>query len=112
LPIVAGIARALRSPGVLVLIAALVGAFFVSRGCQRSQVRLTKDQAVVVGERALDFEPENHTVRMVLRGVPPKRYWGVSYWIRNPSGRGYRKLTVVLVDANTGKIDKVYVRRP
>jgi hypothetical protein len=112
LPIVAGIARALKSPGVLVLIAALVGASFVSRGCQRSQVRLNADQSVLVGERAIDFEPEGHAVRMVLRGVPPKRYWGVSYWIRNPTGKGYRKLTVVLVDANTGKVDKVYVKRP
>lgn len=112
MPIVAGIARALKSPGVLVLIAALVGAFFVSRGCQRSQVRLTEDQSVVVGERAIDFKPEGHTVRMVLRGVPPKRYWGVSYWIRNANGKGYRKLSIVLVDANTGKVDKVFVKRP
>jgi hypothetical protein len=44
---------------------------------------------------------------MVLRGVPPKRYWAVSYYIRNSSGPGYRKLTVLLIDANTGKVEVV-----
>jgi len=109
LPTVGGIARTLSrrpAPGVIVLVIALVGAFLVSRGCQRTQVRISEEQAVVIGQRQLDFEPQGHTIRTVLRGVPPKRYWAVSYFIRNERG-GYRKITVLLVDANTGKVQVV-----
>jgi hypothetical protein len=88
----------------------VVAAFLVSRGCQRSQARITEDQAVGIGQRAIDFRPQSHAVRMVLRGVPPKRFWAVSFWIRDPKG-GYRKLTVVLVDANTGKVTQVNKER-
>ena len=109
MPTVGGIARTLSrrpAPGVIVLVIALVGAFLVSRGCQRTQVRISEEQAVVIGQRQLDFEPQGHTIRTVLRGVPPKRYWAVSYFIRNERG-GYRKITVLLVDANTGKVQVV-----
>ena len=95
------------APGVVVLVAALIGAVLVSKGCQRSQVRISKEQAVAIGQRQIDFKPTGHGVRMVLRGVPPKRYWAVSYYIRNPDGAGYRKLTVLLINANTGKIQRV-----
>ena len=109
MPTVGGIGRTLSrrpAPGVIVLVIALVGAFLVSRGCQRTQVRISEEQAVVIGQRQLDFEPQGHTIRTVLRGVPPKRYWAVSYFIRNERG-GYRKITVLLVDANTGKVQVV-----
>jgi hypothetical protein len=113
LPTVGGIARTLNrrpAPGVVVLVLALVGAFFVSRGCQRTQVRISEEQAVVLGERQLDFDPQGHNIRIVQRGLPPKRYWAVSYYIRRPSGNGYRRLTVLLVDVNTGKIDVIEER--
>lgn len=113
MPTIGGSARVRRvrlAPGVLVMIAALVGALLVSRGCQRSQVRVTKDQAVAIGEQRIGFKPQGHNVRIVLRGIPPKRFWGVSYWIRDAQG-GYRKLTIVLVNTNTGKIDNVYVQK-
>jgi hypothetical protein len=95
------------APGVVVLIVALVGAFLVSRGCQRSSVRITKEQAIALGQRQIDFKPQHTAIRMVQRGVPPKRYWAVSYFIRTRSGEGYRKLRVLLVNANTGKIETV-----
>jgi hypothetical protein len=109
-PSVTGIVHALRrrpAPGVIVLVIALVGAFFVSRSCQRDYVRISEEQAVALGERQLDFDPQGHSIRMVLRGVPPKRHWAVSYFIRRPSGDGFRKLTVLLIDANTGKVQLV-----
>jgi hypothetical protein len=91
----------------VVLVIALVGAFLVSRGCQRSYVRISQEQAVVLGERQLDFKPQGHSVRMVLRGVPPKRYWAVSYYNRRPDGSGYRRLTLLLINANTGDVQVV-----
>ena len=110
MPSVIGIERALRrrpAPGVIVLVLALVGAFLVSRSCQRNYVRISEEQAVVLGERQLDFDPQGHSIRMVLRGVPPRRHWAVSYFIREPSGNGFRKLTVLLIHANTGKVQLV-----
>jgi hypothetical protein len=109
LPTIAGTARTLRrrpAPGVVVLVLALVGAFLVSRGCQRTYVRISEEQAVALGERQLDFDPQGHNVRIVQRGVPPKRFWAVSYFIRNERG-GFRKLTVLLIDANTGKVEEI-----
>ena len=113
MPTVGGIGRTLRrrpAPGVVVIVLALVGAFLVSRGCQRTQVRISEEQAVVLGERQLDFDPQGHNIRIVQRGVPPRRYWAVSYFIRTPSGTGYRKLTVMLVDVNTGKVEVIEAR--
>jgi len=110
LPTVGGIGRTLSrrpAPGVIVLVIALVGAFLVSRGCQRTQVRISEEQAVVLGERQLDFDPQGHNVRIVQRGIPPKRYWAVSYFIRRPNGNGYLKLTVLLIDVNTGKVEVI-----
>jgi len=110
LPTVGGIARTLSrrpAPGVIVLVIALVGAFLVSRGCQRTQVRISEEQAVAIGQRQLDFEPQGHNVRIVQRGIPPKRYWAVSYFIRRPNGNGYLKLTVLLIDVNTGKVEVI-----
>ena len=85
----------------------MAGAFLYSRGCQRDYVRISQEQAVVLGQRQIDFKPQGHTIRMVLRGVPPRRYWAVSYYIRRRDGSGYRTLTVLLVDANTGKVQVV-----
>jgi len=108
-PTIGDTARTLRrrpAPGVVVIIIALVGAFLVSRGCQRTQVRISEEQAVALGERQLDFDPQGHNIRMVQRGVPPRRYWAVTYYIRNDRG-GYRKLTVLLIHANTGTVQLV-----
>jgi hypothetical protein len=113
LPTVAGTAQALKERPIgriLVLVGVVILAFLVSRSCQRSYVRITSDQAVAIGEREIDFRPEGHTIRLVQRGIPPKRYWAVSYWIRDGKG-GYRKLTVVLVDGNTGKVKEVIVSK-
>ncbi len=112
MPSAGGTARALRrrpAPGVIALAVALIGAFFVSRGCQRSQVRVTKDQAVAIGQRHIDFKPQGHRIAGIPRGVPPKRYWAVSYFIRNGTG-GFKRCTQVLLSANTGKLVKGYPR--
>jgi hypothetical protein len=92
---------------VIVLVLALVGAFFVSRGCQRSYVRISQEQAVALGERQLDFNPQGHNIRIVQRGVPPRRYWAISYFIRKTTGSGFKKLTVLLIDVNTGNVEVV-----
>ena len=99
--------RRLPAPGVIVLVVALIGAFLVSRGCQRSQVRLTKAQAVAVGQRHIDFKPQGHRIASIPRGIPPKRFWAVSYFIRDRTG-GFKRCTQVMLSANTGKLVEGY----
>lgn len=109
-------ARALRDRPlgrIFVLGGVVLAAVVVSRSCQRNYVRLTPDAAVAIAQKEIDFRPEGHSVRIVQRGIPPKRYWAVSFWIRDSQAKGgYSKLTVVLVDANRGTVTNVYVNRP
>lgn len=113
MPTVARAAQTLRGRPIgriLVLVGVVIVTFLVSRSCQRNYVRITSDQAVAIGQREIDFRPEGHTIRLVQRGVPPRRYWAVSYWIRDPKSQSqYRKLTVVLIDANRGTVTEVIV---
>jgi hypothetical protein len=85
----------------------LLLAFVASRTCQRSQIRVTKDQAIATAERQVDFEPTREQVRLVRQGLNSKPFWAVSLSIPVRDGDGFRKLTVVKVDANTGKIASV-----
>jgi hypothetical protein len=113
LPTVGHIAQGLRgrlSVRLLALVGLIVVTFLASRSCQRNYVRITSDQAVAIGQREIDFRPRGHTVRLVQQGVPPRRFWAISYWIRDrkdPCQGGYSKLTVVLVNGNTGAVGDV-----
>ena len=114
MPTVAGTARALRNRPIgriLVFGVLIVAIFFVSRGCQRSYQRVTKDQAVALAERAVDFKPTGYTLRLIPEGVvKQRRAWAVSLWARNSQG-SYQRLSVVLLDANTGKVIWIKKRR-
>jgi hypothetical protein len=42
----------------------------------------------------------------VRRGIPPRAFWAVSFWIKDATGHA-TDVTIVLVDASTGQIDQV-----
>jgi hypothetical protein len=115
LPTVAGIAQALRGPRpvpVLIFVVVLVAAFAVSRTCQRSRVRVSATQAVAIAQSKIDFHPEGHTIRFVQRGVPPRPFWAVRFFIPDPNVQGgYRKATIVWVNARTGAVETVIRQR-
>jgi hypothetical protein len=85
----------------------LVLTFVASRTCQKSQIRVTKDQAIATAERQVEFDPTREQVRLVRQGIGAKPFWAVSLSIPKRSGEGFRRLTVVKVDANTGKVASV-----
>jgi hypothetical protein len=85
----------------------LLLAFVASRTCQRSQIRVTKDQAIATAERQVAFEPTREQVRLVRQGLNSKPFWAVSLSIPIRDGEGFRKLTVVKVDANTGEVASI-----
>jgi Peptidase propeptide and YPEB domain len=87
---------------VLVVAGVLVLAFFVARGCQQAQVRITKEQAITTAEREVRFEPTNTNVRLLRQGLGAKPYWFVN--LSDREGAIVRRLTVVQVDANNGKV--------
>jgi Peptidase propeptide and YPEB domain len=97
---------------VAVVVALLAVAFVVARTCQEEQVRLTKEQAIERAEQQVDFEPTRTAVRLLRQGLDSKPFWIVSLSIPRRGGEGYRRLAVVRIDANTGKVTEVTGARP
>jgi hypothetical protein len=97
---------------VAVVLAVLALAFVVAQNCQQEQVRLAKGQAIERAEQEVDFEPTRTAVRLLRQGLDSKPFWIVSLSIPRTRGEGYRRLTVVRIDANTGKVVEVMGRLP
>jgi hypothetical protein len=93
--------------------ALLVLAFFVSRSCQQSQIRVTKEQAIATAEEQVDFTPENTQVRLLRQGLTSRPFWIVSLSIPSDEAENsFSHLALVRIDANTGKIAEVQQGRP
>jgi hypothetical protein len=95
----------------LAIVGILLAAFVVSRSCQKSQIRLTKDQAISRAEAQVDFNPTNEQVRLLRQGLSSRPTWIVSLSIPRRDGT-FAQLAVVRVDANTGKIVELRIQRP
>jgi hypothetical protein len=72
----------------------------------RPGAKVSQDEAVVIARKQIDFQPEDHQIRFLRRGIPSRGYWAVSFFIRKEAG-GYERVTVVLVDAASGKVTEV-----
>jgi len=83
---------------------------FVARSCQASQVRISQTRAIDIARQQVNFQPKQTQIRLLREGLNSHPFWAVSLSI--PSGGGYRKLTVVRVDANTGTVAGVDDQRP
>ena len=89
----------------------LVLAFVVARSCQQSQVRVTKEQAIASAKQEVPFTPTRTAVRLLRQGLNSKPFWVVSLSIPLRDRDGYRRLAVVRIDANTGKVAEVTASR-
>jgi NAD(P)H-flavin reductase len=96
---------------VLVIVGVLVLAFFVARGCQQTQVRIDKQQAVATATDAVDFEPRRTNVRLLRQGLNSKPYWFVNLSVPGSAEGTVRRLSVVQIDANTGKVLEIDKQR-
>jgi hypothetical protein len=76
----------------------------VASSCQRRQVRITKEAAIVTATRAADFRPQRTQVRLVRQGLNGHPFWAISLSIAAKNGQGYERVSVARVDANTGKL--------
>jgi hypothetical protein len=76
----------------------------VAASCQRRQVRISKEAAVVTATRQSDFRPQRTQVRLVRQGLNGHPYWAISLSIPAKGGNGFERVAVARVDANTGKL--------
>jgi hypothetical protein len=98
--------RRVTWPRVGFMVALLVLGFLLTRGLGRTTPHVSKQRAVAIARSYVRFTPQGHTIRFIRRGIPPRPFWAVSFWIRKPTG-GYRRITFVLLDANSGHVTEV-----
>ena len=91
----------------MVILAILAVAFLASQTCQKSQIRLNKNQAITTAEKQVDFTPRRTQVRLLRQGLNSKPYWIVSLSRPGSSPGTFSELAVVRIDANSGKVVSV-----
>jgi hypothetical protein len=92
-----------------VVVSVLLLAFVAAQTCQKSSIRLNKDQAIAKAEQQVNFTPQRTQIRMLRQGVPSKPFWIVSLSRRGKVPGTFSELAVVRIDANSGKV--ISVRR-
>ncbi|MGI9599505.1 MAG: PepSY domain-containing protein [Acidimicrobiales bacterium] len=102
---VRGLSRATKSLLVGII---LLAAIALSGTLQAdSDVAISSEQATMIAEERLDFEPEQTAVKMVREGIGLEPVWAVSFSIPGTNGEEFDRLLVVEVDATDGKIIRV-----
>jgi len=88
------------------MVALLALGLILTRGLGRTDTKVSKDDAIAVARPKVDFKPQGHNIRLVRQGIPPRPVWAISFWIRKAGG-GFSRITIVLVDANNGRVMQV-----
>ena len=94
-----------------VIIGVLAVAFVVAQTCQRSQIRLTKDEAIVKAKAQVDFTPRRTQIRFLRQGLGSEPFWIVSLSRPGRQPGSFSELAVVRIDANTGRVKDVRLPR-
>ena len=94
-----------------VIVGVLLLAFVVAQTCQKSSIRLNKDQAIAKAEQQVNFTPQRTQIRLLRQGVPSKPFWIVSLSRPGKAPDTFSSLAVIRIDANTGKVISVRVQR-
>lgn len=94
-----------------VIVAVLAVAFVAAQTCQQSQIRFTKDQAIAKAKQQVNFTPQRTQIRLLRQGIASEPFWIVSLSIPGEREDTFRKLALVKIDANNGKIDSVKQQR-
>jgi hypothetical protein len=96
---------------VSVIVVVLVLAFVAAQTCQKSSIRLDKNQAIAKAEHQVTFTPQRTQIRLLRQGLTSKPYWVVS--LSRPGKREgtFSELAVVRINANTGKVESVRQQR-
>jgi hypothetical protein len=94
------------------IVVVLLVAFVVAQTCQKSGIRLNKDQAIAKAEQQVGFTPQRTQIRLLRQGLNSKPYWIVS--LSRPGKRvdTFSELAVIKINANTGKVVTVDQQPP
>jgi hypothetical protein len=95
--------RAWVRPAVLV-VGLFVVCLLAASTCQKRQIRISKEDAIVTAMRAANFKPQRTQVRLVRQGLNGHPYWAISLSIPKQGNDGYERVSVARVDANSGKL--------
>jgi hypothetical protein len=90
-----------------VIVAVLVLAFVAAQTCQKSSIRLDKNEAIAKAEAQVNFEPQRTQVRLLRQGLTARPYWIVSLSRPGKVEGTFSRLAVVRINANTGKVETV-----
>jgi hypothetical protein len=85
----------------------LVAAFVFAQTCQKDQIRITKEQAIATAREEVDFTPRRTQIRLLRQGIQSRPVWMVSLSVPGERDNTFRRLAVVQVDANSGKVEEV-----
>lgn len=95
-----------------VIAVVLAAAFVFAQTCQKDQVRVSKEQAIATAREEVSFEPQRTQIRLLRQGINAKPFWIVSLSIPGEETDTFKRITVVRVDANNGKVEDVELGRP
>jgi hypothetical protein len=101
--------------GVAVVIGLLILTFFVAKGCQNNQIKVSQEAATSIAQKQVDFQSESTQIRLLRQGLDRHPYWVVSLSVpfNTPDDpRGFRELAVVRIDAATGDVASVEEQTP
>jgi hypothetical protein len=90
-----------------VIVAVLVLAFVAAQTCQKSSIRLDKNEAIAKAEAQVNFDPQRTQVRLLRQGLTSRPYWVVSLSRPGKVEGTFSRLAVVRINANTGKVETV-----
>jgi hypothetical protein len=96
---------------VAVIAAVLVLAFVASQTCQKSSIRVEKDEAIAKATEQVDFKPMSTQIRLLRQGLSSEPFWIVSLSVPGERDGTFRELAVVRINANTGKVETVKQQR-
>jgi hypothetical protein len=80
--------------------------FLASRSCGDERQHINQSDAVSIAKGEITYRPDGANVRFFRRGIPSVGYWAVSLWQRAADG-GHTNVTVVVVNAQTGRVTQV-----
>jgi hypothetical protein len=88
------------------MVALLAAGLVLVNVANRGGAKVSKEDAIAIGRSRVDFKPSGYQIRFIRRGIPSRGFWVVSFYIRKAEG-GYSRVTVVLVDATSGRVTEV-----
>lgn len=98
-------------PRLVAVLVLFVVTILVATTCQKAQVRVSQNQAIATARKQVAFTPKRTQVRLVRQGLNSRPYWAVSLSVPTADGTRYRIITVVRIDANTGRVAAVTTER-